>query len=344
MKKITMTAPDDWHCHLRDEKYLSRTVPDIAARFRRALVMPNLKPPVTTVIQAIQYAERIRQHIPQGSSFHPLITLYLTEDTQAKLIHEAKDTGFIIACKLYPAGATTHSAAGVKDLQKINTVLEAMQEKDMVLCIHGESIEPEVDVFDREQRFIEKYLAPLIKRFPNLRIVLEHVSTKTAVDFVTEAPSTLAATITVHHLLLNRNDLLVGGLHPHYYCLPVLKRNTDQEALLKAAMSGNPKFFLGTDSAPHSVHNKEACLCAAGIYTAYSAIELYAEVFDHHHQLDRLEGFASLFGAQFYKLPVNEDKITLTQEAWQVPATLAFGDEQVVPFRAGEEIRWKLGD
>lgn len=342
MDKIIITRPDDWHCHLRDDDFLHRTVSDTAARFRRALIMPNLKPPVTTVMQAIHYAQRIRQCIPADHSFDPLLTLYLTEETSAKTIAEAKDTGFIVACKLYPAGATTHSADGIKNIQNMDAVFAAMEEKNMVLCIHGESIESHIDVFDREERFIEKYLLDLRKKFPGLKIVLEHVSTKVAVEYVKNASNNLAATITAHHLLLNRNDLLRGGLRPHYYCLPILKRQEDQEALIAAAMSGDPKFFLGTDSAPHSINSKESSCCAAGIYTAHAAIELYAEIFDHHKHLDKLEGFSSLYGAQFYGLPINEEKITLRKEPWHVPASLSFGHEQMIPLRAGEVMQWRL--
>jgi dihydroorotase len=342
MNEITITAPDDWHCHLRDGNYLTRTVFDTATRFRRAIIMPNLKPPVTTVMQAVHYAERIRQCIPADLCFDPLLTLYLTEETPIELITEAKDTGFIVACKLYPAGATTHSAAGVKHIEKIYPVLAAMEEIGLILCIHGESIEPEIDVFDREERFIDKNLTLIMEKFPKLKIVLEHISSRAAVEFVKNASSQLAATITVHHMLLNRNDLLVGGLHPHYFCLPVVKREEDRVALIEAAISGNSKFFLGTDSAPHPVHDKESHVCAAGVYTAHAAIELYAEIFERHQSLHRLEGFASVYGARFYGLPQNQEKMTLIKSSWEVPETLTFGNDQLIPLRAKEQVHWKI--
>ncbi|QHG92263.1 dihydroorotase [Coxiella endosymbiont of Amblyomma sculptum] len=344
MKTITIIQPDDWHCHLRDQSYLKRTVTDAALRFRRVVVMPNLVPPVTTVAQAKAYCKRIKQHISNQSTFTPLMTLYLTDTLEPKEIRAAKKSNFIIACKLYPAGATTHSQFGIVALQKIYPLIEVLQSVDLPLLIHGESIDPSVDIFDREAVFIEQELIPLIKSFPNLRIVLEHISTKTAVDFVSEtALSTLAATITPHHCLFNRNHLLKDGLHAHYYCLPLLKTRTDQFALIKAAISGNPKFFLGTDSAPHSRTEKESLYGAAGIYNTPIAIEIYTELFERCNALEKLEGFSSRFGAQFYGLPLNTKKITLVKKPWQVVQFLSFGSDIVIPLLAGKTLNWRIG-
>lgn len=341
-KKITLTKPDDWHCHFRDNEKLSRTVIDTSARFQRAIIMPNLSTPITTVPQAKKYLERIQNHIPKNISFQPLMTLYLHDEMDVQTIHDAKQSGFIVACKLYPAGATTHSKAGVTNLEKIYSVIEAMQKEELLLLLHGESIDPAIDIFDREKIFIEKQLTKLLKQFPNLRMVLEHISTKTAVEFVKQAPKTLAATITPHHLLLNRNDLLLGGIRPHYYCLPIVKRKEDQKALIEAATSGNPKFFLGTDSAPHAISQKEnACGCA-GIYSSHAAIELYTEIFEEHGVLNQLESFASLNGANFYRLPINKESITLVKESWKVPEKLSFGKESLIPLAAGKMLRWKI--
>ncbi|WP_264774168.1 dihydroorotase [Coxiella burnetii] len=342
MKKITLIRPDDWHCHLRDGSYLPRTVADIAAQFNRAIVMPNLVPPITTVQQAKAYYDRIKAHVPKSSNFEPLMTLYLTESTPQQEIKAAQQSGIIVACKLYPAGATTHSQAGVKDLKAIYPLLETMQSVDLPLLIHGEVVDYAVDIFDREAVFIERELLPLVETFPQLRIVFEHISTKIAVDFVLEAPSKLGATITPHHLLFNRNDLLSGSIRPHYYCLPILKTSEDQMALIQAATSGNPKFFLGTDSAPHSQTKKQSICGSAGIYNAPAAIALYAEIFASQNALDKLEGFASRFGAEFYGLPLNNSQITLIHQPWQVAESLPFGNELVVPLFAGQTLQWQI--
>lgn len=341
MQTIEIIYPDDWHCHLRDGDFLSTTVPDIARQFRRAVVMPNLLPPVTTVEMAFHYRERISAHIPRNNPFTPLMTLYLTDNTTVKTIEEAQKSDFIIGCKLYPAGVTTHSDSGVTALEKCFAVFEAMSKVGLPLLIHGEVNSPNIDIFDREAYFIEQHLIPLIQQFPDLKVVLEHITTEQAVNFVTQAPKNVAATITPHHLLLNRNDMLVGGIKPHHYCLPILKRQTHQTALLKAATSGNPKFFLGTDSAPHAKTKKEAACGCAGVYNAYSAIELYAKAFEQVNALDKLEGFASCFGPAFYGLPINSDKVILQKSAWTLPSFLAFGEESVIPFLAGSTLEWK---
>ncbi|MFZ1655141.1 MAG: dihydroorotase [Candidatus Moraniibacteriota bacterium] len=338
---LTITRPDDWHLHLRDGLALAAVLPDTARRFGRAIIMPNLRPPVTTVEQALAYGRRIISALPNGSTFNPLMTLYLTDRTPASIIRPALAAG-IVACKLYPAGATTNSENGVTDIKNIYPVLRAMEREDMVLCVHGEVTDPTVDIFDRENVFIDRVLAPLLKRFPGLRIVFEHITTSEAAQFVTDAGPNIAATITAHHLLLNRNAIFAGGVRPHHYCLPVLKREEHRRALLRAATSGNPKFFLGTDSAPHAVGTKEAACGCAGCYTAHAAIELYAEAFEQANALDKLEGFASIYGARFYGLPRNIDTVTLRREPWQVPDSLPFGDSVVVPFRAGEIIPWQL--
>ena len=342
--EITITRPDDWHLHLRDEALMRSVLPATARQFARVIVMPNLRPPVTTVEQALAYRERILAALPQGMSFEPLMTLYLTDNTDAAEIKKAKASGMVHAVKLYPAGATTNSDAGVTDIRKTYAALEAMQECGMPLLVHGEVTEPTIDVFDREAVFIERVLQPLLKDMPELRVVFEHITTQDATQFVREAPDNIAATITAHHLLYNRNAMLVGGIRPHYYCLPVLKREGHRKALVKAATSGNPKFFLGTDSAPHAQHAKEAACGCAGCYTAHAAIELYAEVFDAAGALDKLEGFASFYGADYYGLPRNMQMVTLRQEEWQVPASIEFGEHSLVPLRAGEMVKWKLAE
>jgi dihydroorotase len=340
--EITLTRPDDWHLHLRDGELMQSVLPDTARQFARAIVMPNLKPPVTTTEQALTYRERILAALPSGSDFQPLMTLYLTDNTSADEIRKAKASGQIHAVKLYPAGATTNSDAGVTDIRKTYAALEAMQESGMPLLVHGEVTDPQIDVFDREAVFIERVLQPLLQDLPSLRVVFEHITTQNAVQFVTDAPANIAATITAHHLLYNRNAMLVGGIRPHYYCLPVLKRETHRAALVLAATSGNPKFFLGTDSAPHAQHTKETSCGCAGCYTAHAALELYAEAFESADALDKLEGFTSFYGADFYQLPRNIGAVTLRKEDWQVPATVEFGEHWLVPLRAGETINWKL--
>lgn len=342
MQSLTLLRPDDWHLHLRDGAALQSVLPDTARRFGRAIVMPNLKPPVTTVEAALAYRSRIMAALPAGSAFEPLMTLYLTDNTPPDEIVKAKQSGVVHAVKLYPAGATTNSDAGVTDLAKCEATLEMMQEVGMPFLLHGEVTDVGVDVFDREAVFIERILAPLLQRFPRLKVVLEHITTLQAAEFVQAAPANVAATITAHHLLYNRNAMFSGGMRPHYYCLPVLKRETHREALVAAATSGSPKFFLGTDSAPHPMHAKEAACGCAGIYTAHAAIELYAEAFEQAGALGKLEGFASRFGPQFYGLPVNSETITLEKTDWTVPLVLPLGEAELVPLRAGESIRWKL--
>jgi dihydroorotase len=342
MQTLTLTRPDDWHLHLRDGGALAAVLPDTARRFGRAIVMPNLKPPVTTVEQAAAYRQRILAALPTAMAFEPLMTMYLTDSTPPTEIDEAKASGFIHAVKLYPAGATTHSDAGVTDLAKCRATLARMERLGLPLLVHGETTDPAVDVFDREAVFLERVLSPLLQDFPGLKVVLEHVTTKEGVDFVTVAGANVVATITAHHLLLNRNAIFAGGLRPHHYCLPVLKRESHRRAVLAAATSGNPKFFLGTDSAPHAKGVKETACGCAGCYTAHAGIELYAEAFDAAGALDRLEGFASHFGADFYGLPRNSATITLRRESWQVPAALPYGGDMLVPLRAGETIDWRL--
>ena len=342
MDQITLLRPDDWHLHVRDGAMLRAVLPDTAARFARAIVMPNLKPPVTTVADAQAYRERILAARPTGSNFQPLMTLYLTETSSAEEIRKAKESGIVQGVKYYPAGATTNSENGVRDLRVVYPVLAAMERWDLPLLLHGEVTDPAVDVFDRESVFIERVLLPLRRDFPALRMVLEHVTTQGAVDFVHSAGPHMAATITAHHLLLNRNALFQGGIRPHHYCLPVLKREQHRQALIAAATSGSPQFFLGTDSAPHAQAAKESACGCAGIYTAHAAIELYAEVFAQAGALDRLEGFASRHGPTFYGLPCNTEQITLRRERWTVPASIGAGEEMVVPFRAGENILWRL--
>ncbi len=341
---LTITRPDDWHAHFRDGELMETVAVATARQFARAIVMPNLQPPVTTVKQAKAYRGRILAALPKKPAFEPLMTLYLTDDTPPAEIERARDAGFVKAVKYYPAGATTNSASGVTDIRKVDAVLEALQAVGMPLLVHGEVTDPEVDVFDRESVFLERTLAPLLKRFPKLKVVLEHVTTHEAAAFVERAPENVAATITVHHLLMNRNALFNAGLRPHHYCRPVLKREPHRRALVKAAISGSPKFFLGTDTAPHTRRNKEMDCGHAGIYTAHAALELYTEAFEIADALDKLEGFASHFGADFYGLPRNKGKVTLVKERWEVPAEYPFGDETVVPLRAGQTIGWRLAD
>lgn len=342
MDALQITKPDDWHLHLRDGELLRHVVPDSARRFGRAIVMPNLDPPVTTVAQALAYRERILDAVPSGAAFDPLMTLYLTDQTTADEIGRIASTGHVYAVKLYPAGATTNSASGVTDIRRIEPVLTALEEVDIPLLVHGEVVDFHVDVFDRERVFIEEVLSALVQRHPRLRIVFEHVTTADAVEFVSKASSNVAATITAHHLLLNRNAIFEGGIRPHHYCLPVLKREKHRQALVGAASGGSGKFFLGTDSAPHARSSKEnACGCA-GLYTAHAGIELYAEVFDEIGALERLEAFASFYGADFYRLPRNEEKIRLRRSNSDVPSVLSFGDDVLVPYRAGGQLKWSL--
>jgi dihydroorotase len=342
MDQLTLKRPDDWHLHLRDGAAMASVLADTARRFGRAIVMPNLKPAVRTTQQALHYRERILAALPEGSAFEPLMTLYLTDDTAPDEMAAARASGFVHAVKYYPAGATTNSASGVTDIRKVDAVLEAMQAQGLPLLVHGEVTDPEVDVFDRESVFLERVLAPLVKRFPKLRVVVEHITTHEAASFVERAPENVAATITAHHLLLNRNAIFAGGIQPHHYCLPVLKREPHRRALVKAAISGSPKFFLGTDSAPHSRAAKESCCGAAGVYTAHAALELYAEAFEAANALDKLEGFASRFGADFYGLPRNRGTVTLEKSPWDVPAELEFGPDTLVPLRAGGRIAWRI--
>ena len=343
MTTLTIARPDDWHVHLRDGEALKTTVADTGRYFGRAIVMPNLVPPVTNAKLANEYYQRIVKE-NNTATFTPLMVLYLTDKTTAADIKEAKESGIVFAAKLYPAGATTNSSSGVTDVANIYHVLDEMEKVGMPLLIHGEVTTDDIDIFDREQVFIDTILKPLATKYTSLKIILEHITTKNAVDFVKQAGDNIAATITAHHLLFNRNHMLVGGIRPHYFCLPILKRNTHQLALIEAATSGNAKFFLGTDSAPHPQGAKESACGCAGSYTAHAAIELYAEVFDDAGALDKLEAFASLNGPRFYQLPVNSEKITLTKSSWQVPATLAFGNEQVVPIRANAQIHWQVSE
>lgn len=342
MKTITITRPDDWHLHLRDGAAMRDVLPHTAARFARAIVMPNLKPPVTTTGLALAYRERIRGALPPGSRFEPLMTLYLTDNMPPAEIIRARQSGAVHAVKYYPAGATTNSDSGVTALEKCFPVLEAMEKAGMPLLVHGEVTDADIDVFDRERVFIERTLAPLVERFQGLKVVMEHITTREAAAFVTAAPQRVAATLTPQHLLLNRNALFTGGVRPHNYCLPILKREIHREALVAAATSGNPKFFLGTDSAPHARHTKENDCGCAGMYTAHAGIELYAEVFAAAGALDRLEAFAAHSGADFYGLPRNSEKITLQQQPWEVPASVPFGADTLVPMRAGGAVQWRI--
>lgn len=339
-QRLTITRPDDWHLHLRDGEALSSTVPDAAATFGRAIIMPNLVPPVMNAEQALSYKARILEQRPAGSQFEPLMVLYLTDNTSADDVESAKAAG-VVAAKLYPAGATTNSASGVTDLKKLYPALEAMQAQGMPFLLHGEVTDADIDIFDREKAFIDRTLINLVKDFPDLKIVMEHITTKDAAEFVASAGPNVAATITAHHLLFNRNHMLAGGIRPHYYCLPILKRNIHQEALIAAATSGSPKFFLGTDSAPHAKDKKEAACGCAGAYTAFHALELYATAFENANSLDKLEGFASHYGPDFYGMPRNTETVTLEKTEWQLPETLPLGQDTLVPLMAGETLSWK---
>lgn len=340
--ELTLIRPDDWHLHLRDGDGLKAVLPDTARQFARAIVMPNLRPPVTTAEAALAYYQRIQQALPVGLVFEPLMTLYLTDNTPAQEITAARASGIVHAVKLYPAGATTNSDSGVTSLHKCASALAEMEKQGMPLLIHGEVTDGDVDVFDREKVFIERHLQPLLKDFPGLKVVFEHITTQDAAEFVAAGPANLAATITAHHLLMNRNAMFTGGIRPHHYCLPVLKRETHRQALLKAATSDSGKFFLGTDSAPHPKSAKEASCGCAGMYTAHAAIELYAEAFEEAGALDKLEGFASFYGPDFYNLPRNTDKIILRKENWLVAESIPFAGDVLVPLRAGQTVAWKL--
>ncbi len=342
MHSLTITRPDDWHLHLRDGGALKAVLPDTARQFARAIVMPNLRPPVTTTALAIEYRERILNALPVGANFEPLMTLYLTDNTTAEEVERAKASGIVHGVKLYPAGATTNSDSGVTNLGHCVKALEAMEKVGMPLLAHAEVTDSDVDVFDRERVFIERNMIPLLKKFPNLKVVFEHITTQDAADFVAQAPSNVAATVTAHHLLMNRNDMFKGGIQPHHYCLPILKREEHRVALVKAATSGNPKFFLGTDSAPHAKHTKEAACGCAGMYTAHTAMELYAEAFELAGALDKLEGFASFYGADFYGLPRNTEQITLVKESWKVPGSLPYEGDVLVPLRAEQMLNWRM--
>ncbi len=341
LNDLTLARPDDWHLHLRDGAALAAVLPYTARQFGRAIVMPNLRPPVTTTAQALAYKQRILDAVPAAARFEPLMTLYLTDNTPPDEIRRAKDAG-VVALKLYPAGATTNSDAGVTDIRKTHATLDAMQREGLLLLVHGEVTDAEVDIFDREAVFIDRVMRPLRADFPELKVVFEHITTAEAAQYVAEAGVHTAATLTAHHLLYNRNALFTGGLRPHYYCLPVLKKEGHRQALLRAATSGSPKFFLGSDSAPHAAALKEQSVCGAGCFTAPAALELYAEAFEAAGALDRLEGFASHFGADFYGLPRASETVTLVREPWALPETLPFGDAHIKPLRAGETLNWKL--
>ena len=341
VNQITLTRPDDWHLHLRDGDALKTVVPHTAAQFARAIVMPNLKPPVTTAQMARDYAKRIAAAVPEGMKFEPLMTLYLTDNLPADEIKRARDAG-VVACKLYPAGATTNSDAGVTDVRKTYKTLETMQREGLLLLVHGEVTSPEIDLFDREAVFIDTQLIPLRRDFPELKIVFEHITTKEAAQYVNDADRFTAATITAHHLLYNRNAIFIGGVRPHYYCLPVLKRETHRLALVQVATRGSTKFFLGTDSAPHPAHLKEHASGCAGCYTAHAAMEMYAEAFDSVGALDALEAFASFNGADFYGLPRNTGTITLKRKSWKPPESFAFGEAELKPLRSGEALPWRM--
>ena len=342
MDTITLIKPDDFHLHLRDGAEMASVVHDSARRFARAVIMPNLVPPIVSVEQALDYRRRILAHLPQDPGFNPLMTLYLTDDTGRDEVDRVAENEQVCAFKYYPAGATTNSASGVTAIGKVMPLLEYMAQRDVPLLVHGEVTDAGVDVFDREKVFIEQVLSPLVEDIGSLRIVFEHATTRDAVQFVTGASAKVAATITPHHLMLNRNAMLSGGINPHHYCLPILKREIHRQALVDAATSGNPKFFLGTDSAPHPVRSKEKPPCCAGIYNAYAAIELYASVFDSMDSLDTLENFASRNGARFYGLPLNTQTITMRRERWRIPDTISFAGNMLAPFRAGESCQWKL--
>jgi dihydroorotase len=337
---LTFTRPDDWHLHLRDGSALAAVLPATASQFARAIVMPNLRPPVTTATAAVAYRERIRAALPPGSNFEPLMTLYLTDNTPPEEIRRAQVAG-VVALKLYPAGATTNSDAGVTDIRKVYPTLQAMQRAGLLLLVHGEVTDPDIDIFDREAVFIDRVMQPLRRDFPELKVVFEHITTQEAAHYVAEAGAHTAATITAHHLLYNRNALFSGGLRPHHYCLPVLKKEQHRQALVRAATSGSARFFLGTDSAPHAAAMKEQSVCGAGCYTAPAALELYAEAFEAAGALDRLEAFASFHGADFYGLPRNSGSVTLVRQAWALPESLPFGDALIKPLRAGEILTWK---
>jgi dihydroorotase len=342
MHSLTITRPDDWHLHLRDGGALKAVLPDTARQFARAIVMPNLRPPVTTTALAIEYRERIQNALPVGANFEPFMTLYLTDKTTAEEIERAKASGIVHGVKLYPAGATTTSDSGVTNLGHCVAALEAMEKLGVPLLTHAEVTDSDVDVFDRERVFIERNMIPLLNRFPSLKVVFEHITTQDAADFVLQAPSNVAATITAHHLLMNRNDMFKGGIQPHHYCLPILKREEHRVALVKAATSGNPKFFLGTDSAPHAKHTKEAACGCAGMYTAHTAMELYTEAFEAAGALDKLEGFASFYGADFYGLARNTEQVTLVKESWKVPSSLPYEGDVLVPLKADQMLGWKM--
>jgi len=344
MQTLKITRPDDWHIHLRDGEVLSHTVADASRYFGRVIVMPNLTPPVRNLAEANAYRQRIVQALPAtGHQLTPLMVLYLTDKTTAADISEAAASDTVFAAKLYPAGATTNSDSGVTSIENLYPVLAAMEKHGLPLLVHGEVTDADIDIFDREARFIERHLAPIAQKFPALKMVLEHITTADAAEFVIAASSNIAATITAHHLLYNRNHMLAGGIRPHYYCLPILKRNTHQQALISAATSGSPKFFLGTDSAPHAQHRKETSCGCAGCYTAYAAIEMYAEAFEAANALDKLEGFASFYGPDFYGLERNSDSIVLLKQSWTAPEQLPLGSDTIYPLRGGEQLHWQLG-
>lgn len=342
--EITLSRPDDWHLHLRDGAAMAAVLPHSAARFARAIVMPNLKPPVTSNEMAKAYRQRILQALPAGMRFTPLMTLYLTDRLGPEEIRRSAADDAVVAAKLYPAGATTNSDAGVTDIRRIHPTLDAMQAEGMPLLVHAEVTDPDIDIFDREKVFIDRHLSGIVRDFPELKVVFEHITTKNAVDFVLQAPERVGATLTAHHLLYDRNAMLAGGIRPHFYCLPILKRGEHRRALVEAATSGNRKFFLGTDSAPHSAAAKHSACGCAGCYSAFAALELYAEVFDQANALDRLEGFASHHGADFYGLPRNRDSVRLVKQAWTAPEEFNFGDDKLIPLRAGEQVHWRLVD
>lgn len=342
MNKITITTPDDWHVHVRSGQLLRTVITHTAKRFKRAIIMPNLNPPITTVTQALHYRNEILHALPENSAFNPLMTLYLTDTTSAEEIHNAADCEHIKGFKLYPSGATTNSQSGISQLEKTYPLLDAMQKHSIPLLIHGEVTDNDIDIFDREKIFIDRHLATLTQKFPNLRIILEHITTQEAVHFIQEQSSQIAATITPQHLMFNRNVFLVGGIKPHYYCLPVIKREMHRQALLAAATSGNPKFFLGTDSAPHPQYRKESNCGCAGCFSAHAAIEFYTEIFEQAGALNKLEGFASHFGADFYQLPRNQSTLCLVKENWTIPATYPAGNDEIIPLNAGEECTWKV--
>ncbi len=342
MKRITITRPDDWHLHVRDRGLLKHVIGHSAKQFARAIIMPNLKPPVVTVAMALDYRQRILRALPPNNCFQPLMALYLTDSTPVNEVKLAAENADIIGYKLYPAGATTHSEAGVSQLKQVYPCLEAMERFDVPLLVHGEVTDASSDIFDREKLFIDRYLIPIVKRFPGLRVIMEHVTTRDAVEFIKASSENVGATITAHHLLYNRNALFSGGIRPHYYCLPILKKECHRRALLDAATSGHPKFFLGTDSAPHTKSTKESSCGCAGCYTSFAALELYAEVFENQNRLDRLEQFASINGANFYGLTRNQGTITLEKSEWNVPATYPGEDDVIVPLRAGERLPWRM--